>query len=38
MSRDALGKADTLQWFVATLNPVEMVAVPWGFINLSKPK
>jgi glutathione S-transferase len=37
MPRYAQGKADTLQWFVAALNSVEMVTVPWWFINLSKP-
>lgn len=31
-------KVDTLQWFVAALNSVEMVTVPWWFINLSGPK
>ncbi len=38
MPRDAQGKADTLQWLVAALNSVEMVTVPWWFINLSRPK
>ena len=37
MPIDAQGKADTLQWFIAALNSVEMVTVPWWFINLSKP-
>lgn len=37
MPRDAQGKADTLQWLVAALNSIEMVTVPWWFINLSKP-
>ena len=37
MPRDAQGKADTLQWLVAALNSVEMVTVPWWFINLSRP-
>lgn len=35
MPRDALGKADTLQWLVAALNSVEMVTVPWWFIKIS---
>jgi glutathione S-transferase len=37
MPRDPQGKADTLQWLIAALNSVEMVTVPWWFINLSKP-
>lgn len=37
MPRDDIGKADTLQWFIAALNSVEMVTVPWWYINLSKP-
>lgn len=38
MPRDPHGRADTLQWLVAALNSVEMVTVPWWFINLSAPK
>ncbi len=37
MPTDPQGKADTLQWVMAALNSVEMVSVPWWFINLSKP-
>ena len=37
MPREAQGKADTLQWLIAALNSVEMVTVPWWFINLSRP-
>ncbi|MGE0845610.1 MAG: glutathione S-transferase family protein [Flavobacteriaceae bacterium] len=37
MPRDAQGRADTMQWIVAALNSIEMVTVPWWFINLSKP-
>ena len=37
MPRDAQGKADTVQWLVAALNSIEMVTVPWWFINLSRP-
>jgi glutathione S-transferase len=37
MPRAAQDKADTLQWFIAALNSVEMVTVPWWYINLSKP-
>jgi glutathione S-transferase len=37
MPRDPQDRADTLQWFIAALNSVEMITVPWWFINLSKP-
>ncbi len=37
MPRGAQDRADTLQWFIAALNSVEMVTVPWWYINLSKP-
>lgn len=37
MPRDAQGRAETLQWVVAALNSIEMVTVPWWFINLSRP-
>ncbi len=37
MPRDPQGRADTIAWLVAALNSVEMVTVPWWFINLSKP-
>lgn len=37
MPRDPAGRAETLEWLVAGLNSVEMVTVPWWFINLSNP-
>jgi glutathione S-transferase len=37
MPRDAQGRAGTQQWLIAALNSMEMVTVPWWFINLSKP-
>lgn len=37
MPRAAPAKAETLQWLIAALNSVEMVTVPWWFINLSAP-
>jgi glutathione S-transferase len=37
MPREAQAKADTLQWVIAALNSIEMVTVPWWFINFSKP-
>lgn len=35
MPRDPVGEADTLQWVIAGLSSVEMVTVPWWFINIS---
>ncbi|MGA0607404.1 glutathione S-transferase family protein [Phenylobacterium sp. VNQ135] len=35
MPRDAEGEAETLQWTVAALNSLEMVTVPWWFLNIS---
>lgn len=35
MPREAQSKADTLQWFIAGLNSIEMVTVPWWFIRIS---
>ncbi len=37
MPSERRDKAETLQWFVAALNSVEMVTVPWWFINMSAP-
>lgn len=37
MPREAQGRAETLQWVIAALNSMEMVTVPWWFINLSRP-
>ena len=34
MPRDPVGEAETLQWTVAALNSVEMVTVPWWFLNM----
>ena len=38
MPRDPQNRADTLQWLIAGLNSVEMVSVPWWFIDLNKPE
>jgi glutathione S-transferase len=38
MPRDATGEADTLQWTIAALNSIEMVSVPWWFLNISGQK
>jgi glutathione S-transferase len=35
MPRDAAGEAQTLQWTIAALNSIEMVAVPWWFLKMS---
>jgi len=35
MPRDSSGKAQTLQWVIAALNSIEMVTVPWWFLEMS---
>lgn len=35
MPRDASGEAQTLQWTIAALNSIEIVSVPWWFIEMS---
>jgi glutathione S-transferase len=35
MPRDPVGEAKTLQWTIAALNSIEMVTVPWWFLNMS---
>lgn len=35
MPRDRVGEAETLQWTIAALNSIEMVTVPWWFLNIS---
>ena len=35
MPRDASGAAETLQWVMAALNSIEMVTLPWWFLNVS---
>jgi glutathione S-transferase len=35
MPRDPAGEAETLQWTVAALNSIEMVSVPWWFLEIS---
>lgn len=34
MPRDPAGEAETLQWLMAALNSMEMVTVPWWFLNI----
>lgn len=38
MPRDAHARADTLQWFIAALNSIEMVSVPWWFLEVTGAK
>jgi glutathione S-transferase len=38
MPRDAAGEAATIQWVIAALNSIEMVTVPWWFVNMSGQK
>ena len=35
MPRDASGEAETMQWVIAALNSIEMVSVPWWFLNVT---
>lgn len=35
MPRDPVGEAQTLQWTIAALNSVEMVSVPWWFLEVT---
>ena len=38
MPRDPVGEAETLQWTIAALNSIEMVTVPWWFLEISGTK
>ena len=38
MPHDAVGGAETLQWVIAALNSIEMVTVPWWFLEVSGQK
>ncbi len=35
MPFDPVGEAKTLQWMLAALNSIEMVAVPWWFLTVT---
>ncbi|MFC5587220.1 glutathione S-transferase family protein [Nitratireductor kimnyeongensis] len=35
MPRDPAGEAQTLQWLIAALNSIEMVSVPWWFLEVT---
>lgn len=38
MPRDPVGEAETLQWTIAALNSIEMVSVPWWFLEITGAK
>lgn len=38
MPRDPAGEAETLQWTIAALNSLEMVSVPWWFLEITGAK
>lgn len=38
MPRDPAGEAETLQWVIAALNSIEMVSVPWWFLEVTGAK
>src|ERR1700761_4302877 len=35
MPRDPIGEGETLQWTIAALNSIEMVSVPWWFLDMT---
>lgn len=38
MPRDAKGEAQTVQWMIAALNSIEMVTVPWWYLEIKGAK
>ncbi|MCZ4342956.1 glutathione S-transferase family protein [Sphingomonadaceae bacterium G21617-S1] len=38
MPVDAIGEAQMVQWIIAALNSIEMVTVPWWFLEISGAK
>jgi len=38
MPSDPVGEAQTLQWIIAALNSIEMVSVPWWFLEVTGAK
>jgi glutathione S-transferase len=38
MPRDPVGEAQTVQWMMSALNSIEMVTVPWWFLEVSGNK
>lgn len=35
MPRDPAGEAETLQWVIAALNSIELVSIPWWYLNVT---
>jgi len=35
MPGDAAGQAETLEWVIAALNSIELVSVPWWFLEMT---
>jgi len=35
MPHDPVGEAETVEWMIAALNSIEMVSVPWWFLEIS---
>jgi len=38
LPRDAAGEAETVQWLISALNSIEMITVPWWFLEISGAK
>jgi glutathione S-transferase len=38
MPRDPEGEAETIQWIIAALNSIEMVTIPWWFLEITGAK
>lgn len=38
MPRDPVGEAETVEWTIAALNSIEMVSVPWWFLEICGTK
>jgi len=38
MPRDPIGEAATVQWLIAALNSIEMITVPWWFLEITGEK
>ncbi|MEO9338082.1 glutathione S-transferase family protein [Mesorhizobium sp. SB112] len=38
MPREPVGEAETVEWTIAALNSIEMVSVPWWFLEISGTK
>ena len=36
MPHDPVGEAETVEWMIAALNSIEMVSVPWWFLEISR--